>query len=115
MSAHKLNLEGQQIRRRAAALSNSALSSKEKITLAEELLKEIDDLALLLDQVKKQSDRIQAMADAIGDSIIDTTNPDSSAVVRSRSKSGWTVTAKTRPRLRLEPYSTVPATDRADS
>ena len=37
---------------------------------AEELLKEIDNLALLLHEVKKQTDRIEAAADAIGDSIL---------------------------------------------
>lgn len=38
---------------------------------AEELLKEVDSLALLLDEVKKQSERIQAAADAIGDRVFD--------------------------------------------
>ena len=37
---------------------------------AEELLTEIDNLALLLHEVKKQTDRIEAAADAIGDSIL---------------------------------------------
>lgn len=37
---------------------------------AQELLKEIDNLALLLHEVKKQTDRIEAAADAIGDSIL---------------------------------------------
>ena len=37
---------------------------------AEELLNEIDNLALLLHEVKKQSDKIEAAADAIGDAIL---------------------------------------------
>jgi hypothetical protein len=37
---------------------------------AEELLEEIDNLALLLHEVRKQTDRIEAAADAIGDSIL---------------------------------------------
>ena len=37
---------------------------------AEQLLNEIDNLALLLHEVKKQTDRIEAAADAIGDSIL---------------------------------------------
>ena len=45
----------------------SPLSEADKLRHAEELLKEVDSLALLLDQVKRQSQRIQAVADAIGD------------------------------------------------
>ena len=37
---------------------------------AEELLNEIDNLALLLHEVKRQSDKIEAAADAIGDAIL---------------------------------------------
>ena len=37
---------------------------------AEELLNEIDNLALLLHEVKRQTDRIEAAADAIGDAIL---------------------------------------------
>ena len=37
---------------------------------AEELLHEIDNLALLLHEVKKQTDKIEAAADAIGDAIL---------------------------------------------
>lgn len=37
---------------------------------AQYLLREIDDLALLLNQVKTQTDRVQAAADAIGDSVL---------------------------------------------
>src|SRR5215472_15886556 len=36
----------------------------------EELLDEIDNLALLLHEVRKQTDRIEAAADAIGDAIL---------------------------------------------
>jgi len=37
---------------------------------AQELLNEIDNLALLLHEVKKQTDKIEAAADAIGDTIL---------------------------------------------
>lgn len=37
---------------------------------AEVLLNEIDSLALLLHEVRKQTDRIEAAADAIGDAIL---------------------------------------------
>lgn len=37
---------------------------------AEQLLNEIDSLALLLHEVRRQTDRIEAAADAIGDSIL---------------------------------------------
>jgi transposase len=104
MSAHKLYLEGKRIQQRAAALSSTALSSKEKINVAEQLLSEIDDLALLLDQVKKQSDRIQALADAIGDSIIDATNLEATALARMRTKADSAAT-KAHPRLRPEPFA----------
>jgi hypothetical protein len=36
----------------------------------EELLKEIDNLAVLLHQVKLQTDKVEAAADAIGDAIL---------------------------------------------
>lgn len=36
----------------------------------EELLDEIDNLAVLLHEVRKQTDRIEAAADAIGDAIL---------------------------------------------
>jgi hypothetical protein len=49
----------------------SMLSESEKIRHAEELLKEVDSLALLLDEVRKRSQRIQAAADAIGDQVFD--------------------------------------------
>ncbi len=118
MSTHKLYLESKRIQQRAIALSGAGLTGKEKIKLAEELLKEIDDLAVLLDQVKKQSDRIQAMADAIGDSIIDSTNRTicgSSALVHGRSKSEFSTAARVRPRLRLETFpaaSSAPGAER---
>jgi hypothetical protein len=59
-----------------------ALDARGKITLlksvdvnsagmgAKELLDEIDNLALLLHEVKQQTDRIEAAADAIGDAIL---------------------------------------------
>lgn len=58
---------------------------------AEELLNEIDNLAVLLHEVKKQTDRIEAAADAIGDAILShlrtgrTTSSNGRAVRRSSS------------------------------
>jgi hypothetical protein len=47
------------------------MSDPDKIRRTEELLKEVDSLALLLDEVKRQSEKIQAAADAIGDAVFD--------------------------------------------
>lgn len=107
MVAHKLYLEGKRIQQRAAALSSAALPGKDKIDLAEGLLQEIDDLALLLDQVKEQSDRIQAIADAIGDSVLANAKPGSGPA--RRSKPELSAAAKARPRLRLERLMTSPS------
>lgn len=55
---------------------------------AEELLNEIDNLALLLQEVKRQSDKIEAAADAIGDAILsrlDDAHPVASARASRRS------------------------------
>jgi hypothetical protein len=38
--------------------------------LAAQLQREIDKLAIMLEEVKKQSDRVQAMADSIGDQLL---------------------------------------------
>jgi len=55
---------------------------------AEELLNEIDNLALLLHEVKRQTDKIEAAADAIGDAILsrlDDDHPVASSRVSKRS------------------------------
>lgn len=55
---------------------------------AEELLNEIDNLALLLHEVKRQTDRIEAAADAIGDAILsrlDDADPVASSRLSKRS------------------------------
>jgi hypothetical protein len=44
-------------------------SSPNSIRQAQQLQREIDKLALLLHETKKQSDKIQAVADAMGDAI----------------------------------------------
>ena len=49
---------------------HSEMSENEKLRRAQELLQEVDSLALLLDEVKKQSEKIQAAADAIGDEFL---------------------------------------------
>jgi hypothetical protein len=46
------------------------MTENEKPRRAQELLQEVDSLALLLDEVKKQSEKIQAAADAIGDEFL---------------------------------------------
>jgi len=48
----------------------SKMRQNEKLRRAQELLQEVDSLALLLDEVKKQSEKIQAAADAIGDEFL---------------------------------------------
>ncbi len=52
-----------------------------------ELLQEIDDLALLLDEVKRRSDHIQAVADAIGDSVIEAVRFDALQAINRSNKS----------------------------
>lgn len=47
----------------------SATPENDKMRRAEELLREVDSLALLLEEVRRQSARIQAAADAIGDEV----------------------------------------------
>lgn len=49
----------------------SASVESDKLRRAEELLKEVDSLALLLEEVKRQSARIQAAADAIGEELFE--------------------------------------------
>jgi len=46
------------------------MTANEKLRRAQELLQEVDSLAVLLDEVKKQSEKIQAAADAIGDEFL---------------------------------------------
>jgi hypothetical protein len=47
------------------------IDSVEKLKRAEELLKELDSLALLLNEVRSRSERILAAADAIGDAVFE--------------------------------------------
>ena len=53
----------------------SALGHSDKLRHAAALLREIDSLALLLNQVKTQTERIQAAADAIGDEVFQELGP----------------------------------------
>ncbi len=55
----------------------------DRLRRAEELLKEVDSLALLLEEVKRQSQRIQAAADAIGDEVF------GNGYSEKTSMSGW--------------------------
>ena len=54
----------------SATLLNFAGASESSQIDAEQLLDEIDNLAVLLHEVKRQTDRIGAAADAIGDAIL---------------------------------------------
>lgn len=68
----------------------------------EDLLDEIDNLAVLLHEVRKQTDRIEAAADAIGDSILNRIDPAQAASPSGSRKSERIVPsqAKTPTRLR---------------
>ena len=72
---------------------------------AEELLNEIDNLALLLHEVKKQTDRIGAAADAIGDSILSHLGKKKAQTANSRATRRSTLPKepKSNPRLRTMP------------
>jgi hypothetical protein len=56
--------------RDSATLLKFADGNSSSQIATEELLDEIDNLALLLHEVRKQTDRIEAAADAIGDAIL---------------------------------------------
>jgi len=80
---------------------------------AEELLDEIDNLALLLHEVRKQTDRIEAAADAIGDAILnrlDTARATSTSAARTSRKT-VSIQPKTSPRLRTLPPRAAEVTD----
>lgn len=66
MSVNKLGIDT----KTKARLLSFAESAGSKRLQAERLLNEIDNLALLLHEVRKQTDRIEAAADAIGDAIL---------------------------------------------
>jgi hypothetical protein len=55
-----------------------------KSVQVEELLTEIDNLAVLLHRVREQTDKIEAAADAIGDSLLNRLHNDTPASVASR-------------------------------
>ncbi len=63
MSLYKLVTKSKKHSQKSSATEHA------QIQKADELLKEVDSLALLLEEVKKQSQRIQAAADAIGENI----------------------------------------------
>ena len=63
MSLSKLEAKGKRTTRKFAT------PETDRLRRAEELLKEVDSLALLLEEVKRQSQRIQAAADAIGEEV----------------------------------------------
>lgn len=63
MSLYKLEAKNRKSSRK------QAIPDTDRLRRAEELLKEVDSLALLLEEVKRQSQRIQAAADAIGEEV----------------------------------------------
>ena len=67
---------------------------------AEGLLREIDNLAVLLHEVKKQTDRIEAAADAIGDSILARLDAEPLKRLPLRGRSPVSIADKTAARLR---------------
>jgi len=88
-----------------ATLLNFADGTGSSQLSAEELLDEIDNLALLLHEVRRQTDRIEAAADAIGDAILnrlDTSRATSTSVSRtSRRTLSIQPKTSTRPRTLL--------------
>jgi hypothetical protein len=64
-----LNKAGMAARDNGSLLKFADRSQSSQIA-AKELLHEIDNLAVLLHEVKRQTDRIEAAADAIGDAIL---------------------------------------------
>jgi hypothetical protein len=90
MSANKLRIDP----RSKARLLKFAESAGHGRLQAEQLLNEIDNLALLLHEVRKQTDKIEAAADAIGDSILTRLSSDAVAQVESRTRSVPTMPAK---------------------
>jgi len=79
---------------------------------AEELLNEIDNLALLLHEVKKQTDRIEAAADAIGDAILSRLDNEKISPVTSPTRqSALPIQPRTNQRLRTMPARSMPLSD----
>ena len=76
---------------------------------AEQLLKEIDNLALLLHEVKKQTDRIEAAADAIGDAILSHLDKERSPMANSRATKPKE--SRSNPRLRTMPSRAMQLSD----
>jgi hypothetical protein len=85
---------------RAVTLLKSAEGNDSARIEAEELLDEIDNLALLLHEVKQQTDRIEAAADAIGDAILCRVGPERATQPVSRAaKRPVSIPAKTSARV----------------
>ena len=87
--------------RSTLTLLKSAERNDSRRMEAEELLDEIDNLALLLHEVKQQTDRIEAAADAIGDAILCRVGPDRARPpVSHAAKRPVSMPAKTSARVR---------------
>ena len=91
MAADKRNSDGMN----KTFLVKSAPRPPASRTQADHLQKELDHLALLLDEVKRQTEKVEAAADAIGDTLTGQLNVVAKA--KSRPKDG----AKTRSRRAL--------------
>lgn len=70
---------------------------------AQRLLRELDQLALLLDEVKRQTERVEAAADAIGDALIRQLDAVSTKAGRGKSAMRAGAKANTRARV-LHPF-----------
>jgi hypothetical protein len=84
MADQKSDLELKSKRMFPRAFASPAVEATPQVI---ELLQEIDNLALLLDKVRRQSDHIQAVADAIGDSVIEAVRSDALQVINRPHKS----------------------------
>ena len=85
MAAQKSDLELKSKRMFPRALASPTVEATPQVI---ELLQEIDNLALLLDRVRRQSDHIQAVADAIGDSVIEAVRFDALQAVNRHAEPG---------------------------
>src|SRR5579864_9065741 len=85
MADQKSDLELKSKRMFPRAFASPAVEATPQVI---ELLQEIDNLALLLDKVRRQSDHIQAVADAIGDSVIEAVRSDALQAVNRHAEPG---------------------------
>ena len=97
MADNKRNSDGKQ----QGLLVTSAPSPLVSRAQADHLQKELDHLALLLDEVKRQTEKVEAAADAIGDTLISQLNV--VAEGKSRGKDGAKTSTRRALRSIVEP------------